>query len=88
MRPLLAVLFTLTASTAAGEPARPNAVTSVKIERKNVFDPHIPGEDFWMFQFATKLHIKTNEKVIAFENLIPPGTLWDPLRCLRGLGSS
>lgn len=73
------------------EPVGP--VSEIRIERVNVFDPTVPGEDWWPFRFANKIHYPTRESVIRRELLFAPGEVWDPLlviqseRNLRANGS-
>src|SRR6185312_16161423 len=31
-------------------------IADIIIQRDNVFDPNVPGEDIWMFQTANKIH--------------------------------
>lgn len=55
----------------------------IHIERGDVFDPKVPGEDIWLFRLANKLHIVTREEIIQRELLFRPGELWDPLKALE-----
>jgi outer membrane protein assembly factor BamA len=62
-------------------------------DRLNVFDPAAPGEDWWPFRIANKIHSVTREEVIRRELLLKPGDPWDELKALesernlRALGS-
>ncbi|MBI2787261.1 MAG: hypothetical protein HYX59_01140 [Elusimicrobia bacterium] len=73
------------------EPVGP--VSEIRVERVNVFDPTVPGEDWWPFRAANKIHYPTRESVIRRELLFAPGEVWDPLlviqseRNLRANGS-
>lgn len=73
------------------EPVGP--VSEIRVERVNVFDPTVPGEDWWPFRLANKIHYPTRESVIRRELLFAPGAAWDPLlviqseRNLRANGS-
>lgn len=71
----------------AGRPIR-----EIRVERVNVFDLAEPGEDWWPFRMANKVHVKTQEAVVRRELLLDPGQPWDPFkgleseRNLRSLG--
>ena len=62
-------------------------------ERLDVFDPKVPGEDWWPFRIANKIHVTTREEVIRRELLLRPGDPWSELKALesernlRALGS-
>jgi hypothetical protein len=58
-------------------------VGSIRIERTNVFDPAVVGEDWWGFRFANKLHAVTREKVVRDELLFGPGERWDDLKIIE-----
>ncbi|MBI4386865.1 MAG: hypothetical protein HY551_05745 [Elusimicrobia bacterium] len=58
-------------------------IRSISIERLNVFDPRVPGEDWWPFRLANKIHIPTREYVLRRELLLAPGDAWVPLRALE-----
>jgi outer membrane protein assembly factor BamA len=58
-------------------------IANVIIERANVFDPNVRGEDNWVFQTANKLHFVTREKVVRDELLFAPGEHWDALRIIE-----
>lgn len=55
----------------------------IHIERGDVFDPRVPGEDIWLFRAANKLHFVTREEIIQRELLFKTGELWDPLKALE-----
>src|SRR6185312_559137 len=58
-------------------------IADIIIQRDNVFDPNVPGEDIWMFQTANKIHFVTREKVVRDELLFAPGEHWDALRVIE-----
>jgi outer membrane protein assembly factor BamA len=58
-------------------------IADIIIERANVFDPNVKGEDIWMFQMADKIHFVTREKIVRDELLFAPGEHWDALRILE-----
>jgi outer membrane protein assembly factor BamA len=65
-------------------PAVPGAkIAEIRIERVNVFDPTVPGEDWWPFRIANKIHYPTRETVIRRELLFAPGEVWDPLKVIQ-----
>ena len=65
-------------------PALPGAaIGEIRIERVNVFDPTVPGEDWWPFHIANKIHFPTRETVIRRELLFAPGEIWDPLKVIE-----
>ncbi|MFH2204888.1 MAG: hypothetical protein ABIJ96_17385 [Elusimicrobiota bacterium] len=77
---LLAACFA--APAAAGTPEAPR-IRDVRIERVNVFDPKVPGEDWLLFRIANRIHIPTRRRVILQENLLPPGSPWDPVKAIE-----
>ncbi len=82
MRPLLLAAVLLAAGTplrAEGVPASSGTVGSITFQRKNVFDPSVAGEDWWVFSAANRIHILTRERVIRDELLLLPGRPWDTL---------
>lgn len=86
-RLLPAILLLATAPLRAAEPST-GAVAGVpigdiRIERLNVFDPAVPGENWWPFMTANRIHIPTRESVIRRELLFAPGDPWDPLRIIQ-----
>lgn len=74
------------------DPYAGRPVEAIRIEPVNVFDQDVPGEDWWPFRAANRIHYKTREAVIRRELLTQPGQPWDPLsniqseRNLRSLG--
>ena len=58
-------------------------IANIIIERDNVFDPNVPGEGSWPFQFGNKLHYVTREKVVRDELLFAPGERWDALKVIQ-----
>lgn len=65
-------------------PSLPGAkIGEIRVERVNVFDPTVPGEDWWPFRVANKIHIPTRESVIRREILFGPGEIWDPLKVIQ-----
>jgi len=82
--PLL-VLLVASAGRAAEPPAAStgSVVAAVRVERGNVFDPKVPGEDWWPFRVADKIHVVTREQVVRDELLFGPGERWDSLRALE-----
>lgn len=62
------------------DPYAGRPLEEVRVEPVNVFDPDVPGEDWWPFRAANRIHIKTREAVVRRELLTGPGGAWDPLR--------
>jgi|CXWL01.1.fsa_nt_gi hypothetical protein len=58
-------------------------IGDIRVERTNVFDPTVLGEDIWPFRVANKLHYSTREYVIRRELLFAPGDIWDPLTIIQ-----
>ena len=58
-------------------------IAEIIIERANVFDPNVKGEDIWAFQMADKVRFITREKIVHDELLFAPGERWDALRVLE-----
>lgn len=58
-------------------------IGDIRIERVNVFDPTVPGEDWWPFRAANKIHYPTRETIIRRELLFAPGDAWDPLKVIQ-----
>src|SRR5947208_168923 len=79
---LLACLGSPAATQTSVSTAAPR-IERVLIERKNVFDLSVPGEDWWPFRLANRIHIQTRDPVIRHEILLPPGEPWDPLKALE-----
>jgi len=58
-------------------------IGEIRVERVNVFDPTVRGEDWWPFRLANKIHYPTRESVIRSELLFAPGEVWDPLKAIQ-----
>ena len=91
----LAAIAWAAPAAAQGAPAVERSsptIASVRIETLNVFDPRVPGEDWWPFQLADRIHVTTKEEVVRRELLLGPGDRYDSLKALesernlRGLG--
>ncbi len=65
------------------DPYAGRLIKSVRIDRANVFDPTVPGEDWWPFRMADKIHVKTREHVVERELLLGTGDKWEPLKGLE-----
>ncbi len=81
-------LLALGASGLASAATPPSASTgpviaTIQIERVNVFDPTVPGEDWWPFLLANRIHYITREPVVKNELLFEPGSRWDALTVLQ-----
>jgi hypothetical protein len=80
----------LAQSTKEHPAAAPNSVSTVQIQRENVFDKS--ETEFWLARIANALHIVTREPVVARELLVEPGKQYDSAtaaetaRNLRKLG--
>ncbi len=85
---LLAAMLLARAASAYQSPEPPPelpgaTIAGIRVERVNVFDPTVPGEDWWPFRVANKIHYPTRETVIRRELLFAPGEIWDPLKVLE-----
>ncbi len=78
--PLLLLLVWLARPAAASDEA---VIADVRVEPVNVFDPAIPGEDWWIFKMADKIHFTTREEVIRREILLKPAERWNALKALE-----
>lgn len=58
-------------------------IADIRVERVNVFDPTVPGEDWLPFRIANKIHYPTRESVIRRELLFAPGQDWDALTVIQ-----
>jgi hypothetical protein len=67
----------------APKPEPGATIGEIRVERVNVFDPTVPGEDWWPFRVANKIHYPTRESVIRRELLFAPGEVWDPLKVIE-----
>ncbi|MDE2510607.1 MAG: hypothetical protein KGL74_05750, partial [Elusimicrobia bacterium] len=72
----------VTPESAASATSAP-VIVGVRVERKNVFDPAVPGEDWWPFRIADRIHYITREPVVRDELLLRPGDRWDELKALE-----
>ncbi|MFH1726298.1 MAG: hypothetical protein ABII00_16940 [Elusimicrobiota bacterium] len=70
-------------SAAGALPQTTGRIATISIERTNVFDPSVPGEDWWPFRIANRIHILTRERVVAREALLRPGDPWQNLKALE-----
>lgn len=84
---LLAALLLAAAPAQAGpsgaDVSSATVVAEVSVERLNVFDPNVPGEDVWFFRLANRLHYVTRENVVRRELLFGPGDRWDALKVIE-----
>lgn len=84
-----AAAFVLATSASAYQSPEPPpelssaTVAEIRVERVNVFDPTVPGENWWPFRIANKIHYPTRETVIRRELLFAPGDAWDPLKVIQ-----
>ena len=83
-----AVLLAALAAPARAALARPAlstgpVIADIVVERTNVFDPRVPGEDWLIFRIANHLHFMTRENVVRREMLLAPGDRWDPLKIIE-----
>jgi hypothetical protein len=81
--PVVAVPTGTVVAPAAGHAAAAPTIASVRVARKNVFDLAVPGENWWPFRIADRIHIVTRERVVRRELLFRPGDPWDPLRVIE-----
>ena len=70
-------------STAPAQVPLGPTIDDIRIERTNVFDPDVRGEDWWPFRIANKIHVITRETVIRRELLFSPGDRWNAFRVLE-----
>lgn len=80
------VALALAASARAAEPPAASTapvISAVRVERTNVFDPRVPGEDWWPFRIADRIHIVTRERVVRDEILFAPGERWSAFKALE-----
>jgi hypothetical protein len=81
--PLLLASFARAAAPAPIDVSTGPVIADVIIERANVFDPNVPGEDWWGFRIADRIHFVTREKVVRDELLFGPGERWDSLKVIE-----
>jgi len=55
-------------------------VGAVHLRAANIFDPNVPGEDFWGFRAANRLHLTTREEVVRRRLLFAPGDPYETRR--------
>ncbi|MBI3566221.1 MAG: hypothetical protein HY079_13580 [Elusimicrobia bacterium] len=80
------VALALAASARAAEPPAASTapvVSAIRVERSNVFDPRVPGEDWWPFRIADRIHVVTRERVVRDELLFAPGERWSAFKALE-----
>jgi len=66
------------------QPSSAAVVGEVRVvERLDVFNPQVPGESWWPFRAANKIHFTTREGVIRREVLLGPGDPWEELKALE-----
>ena len=58
-------------------------IADIRVERLNVFDPTIAGEDWRPFQIANRIHLITHEKIVRDELLFASGDRWDSLKIIE-----
>jgi outer membrane protein assembly factor BamA len=58
-------------------------IADTRVERTNVFDPGVPGENWWPFQIANRIRFITRERVVRDELLLKNGDRWDSLKALE-----
>ncbi|MDE2424493.1 MAG: hypothetical protein KGO96_01110 [Elusimicrobia bacterium] len=58
-------------------------IRGVRVERLNVFDLSVPGEDWWLFRLADDIHVKSREAVVRRELLQEPGQRFSRLKALE-----
>jgi len=49
-------------------------IGEIFVHTDNIFDPNVPGEDFFLFRLANGLHIRTREQVIRRRLVFAPGS--------------
>ena len=81
--PLLLAAVIARAETVPADVSTGPVIANVIVERANVFDPAVPGEDWWGFRTADKIHFVTREKVVRDELLFAPGERWDSLKVIE-----
>jgi hypothetical protein len=58
-------------------------IREIRVERINVFNPDVKGENWWPFRIANRIHYPTRDSVIRREMLFQPGDRWNALRVLE-----
>lgn len=78
------VLLLLSLTTAASaQEITSGTIAAISIERTNVFDPRVKGEDWWGFRIANRIHILSREPMLRRELLLKEGQPYDALRALE-----
>lgn len=83
LRPAAAAHWPSMLLTPAISAATGPVVRAIIIKPLPVFDPSVPGEDWWPFRVANKIHIRTKEPIIRRELLLAPGEAWDEHKALE-----
>lgn len=78
-----AALFLLLAVLPAAVAEPTPTIRSVSIDVIDVFDPDVPGEDWWPFRVANRIHIQTKDKIVKRELLLLEGDSWNKLKALE-----
>ena len=60
-----------------------DTIRSISIQTTNVFDPTVPGEDWWPFRLANRIHQRTKDEVVRRELLQGVGDQFDRLKALE-----
>lgn len=55
-------------------------IGEIHVRSQNIFDPSVPGEDFWAFRLANRIHVVTRDRVILNRLVFGPGDPYDERR--------
>ena len=77
------MLFLAPAAWSQASSTAPVVAEVLADERLDVFDPSVPGEGWWPFRVANKIHFVTREEVVRNELLLKPGDPWSELKALE-----
>ncbi|MCL4838402.1 MAG: hypothetical protein KJ058_10620 [Thermoanaerobaculia bacterium] len=55
-------------------------VGALQLHTANIFDPSQPGEGFWGFRLANRLHLPTREEIVRRRLLFAPGEAYEARR--------
>ena len=55
-------------------------IGKIHVRSQNIFDPSVPGEDFWAFRLANRVHVVTRDRVILNRLVFVPGDPYDERR--------
>lgn len=55
-------------------------IGTIHVRSHNIFDPSVPGEDFWAFRLANRIHVVTRDRVILNRLVFAPGDPYDERR--------